>query len=123
MFLDLLKNLFRKADTVNYPFETDGLNFPERLRGLHVIDQGLCIGCSKCANNCPAFVIDMVALTEEELEQRTEKNPKKKKKPIIDLTSCIFCGICEDVCPTDCLNLTNQVVTPSGLKNELVVGE
>ncbi len=122
MFIELLKNLFKKPNTINFPFDTEGLNFPERLRGLHVINQDECIGCKRCDRACPAFVIDMVPLTEEELSKRTEKNKRKKFKPVIDLTACIFCGICEDVCPTDCLNLTNQVVIPSGVKSELEVG-
>ncbi len=123
LIIELIKNLFRKPETVKYPYETEGLNFPERLRGHHVIDQGSCIGCRKCARACPAYVIEMVPLTKEELEARTEKIKKKKVKPVIDLTACIFCGVCEDVCPTDCLNLTNHIVLPSGNKEELEVGD
>ncbi len=122
LIVELIKNLFRKPETVRYPYETKGLNFPERLRAMHVIDQDSCIGCSKCARACPAFVIQMVPLTEEELAKRNEKIKRKRVKPVIDLTACIFCGVCEEVCPTDCLNLTNQLVMPSGRKEELEVG-
>lgn len=42
-----------------------------------------CIGCTKCARNCPASCID----------------GKVKERHIIDIDRCIKCGNCASVCP------------------------
>lgn len=42
-----------------------------------------CIGCTKCARNCPAECID----------------GKVKERHVIDTSKCIKCGNCESVCP------------------------
>jgi NADH:ubiquinone oxidoreductase subunit F (NADH-binding)/(2Fe-2S) ferredoxin/NAD-dependent dihydropyrimidine dehydrogenase PreA subunit len=47
------------------------------------IDARLCIGCTKCARNCPVSCIS-----------GTVKQPH-----IIDETMCIACGACYDACP------------------------
>lgn len=43
-----------------------------------------CIGCTKCARNCPVSCID----------------GKVKERHIIDIEKCIRCGTCMEVCPT-----------------------
>lgn len=42
-----------------------------------------CIGCTKCARNCPASCI----------------SGKVKERHVIDTTKCIKCGACEAACP------------------------
>lgn len=42
-----------------------------------------CIGCTKCARNCPASCID----------------GNVKERHVIDQDACIKCGTCQDVCP------------------------
>ena len=118
VFVELLKNLFSEPVTVNFPYETEGLNRPERYRGLHIIDQDKCIGCRRCARECPVEVIEMVPLTPEEL---TKRKDKKKVKPVFHLAGCIFCGVCEEVCPVKCINLTNNIPNPTEKTDELVV--
>ena len=49
----------------------------------YVIDQSKCIGCTKCARNCPANAI----------------TGELRKPHSIDSTKCIKCGTCKSGCP------------------------
>ncbi len=49
------------------------------------IEPEACIGCAKCAKNCPVNVI----------------SGERKEPHVIDTTACIKCGNCVEVCPTD----------------------
>ncbi|OHW62654.1 NADP-reducing hydrogenase subunit HndC [Andreesenia angusta] len=51
------------------------------LLEYHITDD--CIGCTKCARNCPVSCIE----------------GKVKEKHVIDTESCIKCGNCMEVCP------------------------
>jgi NADH-quinone oxidoreductase subunit I len=41
-----------------------------------------------------------------------DRNPNTRRKELTnftyDLSRCMFCGLCEDACPTDCLELTQD---------------
>jgi NADH-quinone oxidoreductase subunit I len=62
----------------------------ERFRGKHEIDREICTGCSSCGKICPVDAIFM--------QPTGEKRPAKL--PEVNLAVCIFCGLCEDACPT-----------------------
>jgi NADH:ubiquinone oxidoreductase subunit F (NADH-binding)/NAD-dependent dihydropyrimidine dehydrogenase PreA subunit/(2Fe-2S) ferredoxin len=53
------------------------------------VDPDLCIGCTRCARNCP---VDAIA-------------GKPKEKHVIDPTICIRCGICKQVCPVAAIDV------------------
>lgn len=101
-----LKHLFRPAITVQYPVHK--IEIPKRMRGRHAIlrdDAGneLCIGCKACVRICPDKLITVT----------TSKAPEGSDKKLIvdgftlDLEACMFCGLCEDVCPNHGLVMTN----------------
>ncbi len=60
-----------------------------------------CIGCTKCAKNCPVSCI--------------ESEPKKLH--IIDTDACIKCGMCMNVCPVAAIVYTNLVANVETLIN------
>ena len=56
-----------------------------------VIDPEKCIGCTKCARNCPVEAI----------------TGKVKTAHQIDTTKCIQCGTCKDNCPVGAIYVDN----------------
>jgi NADH-quinone oxidoreductase subunit I len=89
-------HLFKKHVTIEYPEEKVKL-FP-RWRGRIVLtkdpDGGeRCVGCYLCAAACP---VDCIAL------QATEDENGRRYPDFfrINFSRCIFCGFCEESCPT-----------------------
>jgi len=87
---EVLRNLFRKPNTVKYPYERR--EPPEGLRGKPVVDRGRCISCRLCSIVCPSKAITM----DDEV------------KPVFDLGRCIFCGECADICPVKAITMTRE---------------
>ena len=54
---------------------------------LFKIDSSKCVGCTKCARNCPVDAI----------------KGAKKEAHVIDLEKCIKCGTCVDGCKFDAI--------------------
>jgi NADH:ubiquinone oxidoreductase subunit F (NADH-binding)/NAD-dependent dihydropyrimidine dehydrogenase PreA subunit/(2Fe-2S) ferredoxin len=53
------------------------------------VDPDLCIGCTRCARNCPVSAIA----------------GKPKEKHVIDPDICVRCGICKQVCPVSAISV------------------
>jgi NADH-quinone oxidoreductase subunit I len=80
----------------------------ERYRGAPRLnnnpDNGetLCIACNLCALACPEHLIVV----------GSERNEETRRKELTtftyDLSRCMFCGLCEDACPVDALELTQD---------------
>ena len=92
--------------TEQYPAERPAV--AERYRGAPRLNinpengENLCIACDLCAVACPENLI-VVGST---------RDPKTKHKVLTtftyDLSRCMFCGLCEDACPVDALELTQD---------------
>ena len=92
--------------TEQYPSERPEV--AERYRGAPRLNinpdnnETLCIACDLCAIACPEKLI-LVG---------SERDPKTKHKVLTtftyDLSRCMFCGLCEDACPVDALELTQD---------------
>ena len=112
--VDLLQGLWRtfsyqpasKSYTEQYPQERPIV--AERYRGAPRLNknpdthESLCIACNLCALGCPENLI-VVGWARDEASRR-----KVLTTFTYDLSRCMFCGCCEDACPTDCLELTQD---------------
>jgi NADH-quinone oxidoreductase subunit I len=106
-----MKYLKSPAITLQYPKER--MVMFERFRGLLHNRVEDCIGCGQCVRACPVDCITMVtqkAGKEEDLGITRDGTPKKLHvyQFDIDTLKCMWCNLCTEVCPTECLLMTGQ---------------
>jgi NAD(P)H-quinone oxidoreductase subunit I len=85
---ELIRHLFKKPATVDYPFKK--LEVPKDFRGTPYLNPEMCIVCRACERDCPAEAIEISSVDEAE----------KRFKMIIHNDRCIHCAQCVDSCPT-----------------------
>jgi len=85
---ELLRHLFRKPATVDYPFQK--LEVPPDFRGTPFLHPETCIACKACERDCPAEAIEITSVSDAE----------KKFKMVIHNDRCVHCAQCVDSCPT-----------------------
>lgn len=95
IIVEMAKSLSRIFKSIDSPkavvdIRKDVVHHSDRIRGKHEIDREICTGCSSCFKICPVEAIQM--------DPTGEKRPAKI--PEVNLAVCIFCGLCEDACPT-----------------------
>ncbi len=95
VMLDLvLKHLFRKPATLNYPFEK--FEMPDKFRAKLFFESEKCIGCMMCMKDCPSRAIVITKVRD------------KVFKADIDNGRCIYCSQCVLVCPKNALAATKE---------------
>ncbi len=99
---DVFRHGFQPRVTRQYPEQPAYL--PPRWRGRIILSRDpdggeRCVACYLCAIVCP---VDCIAL------QATEDAAGRRYPEFfrINFSRCIFCGYCEDACPTYAIQLT-----------------
>jgi NADH-quinone oxidoreductase subunit I len=97
---ETVKKFFSQPATVEYPEAVRDI--PENYRGRIVTYLDLCVGCTACSNVCPNATCQM-----EPLDYDAPMN-KRSIFPRIDVLQCMYCGLCEEACPTDAIRLESD---------------
>lgn len=91
----VLRSLFKKPATINYPFDRK-TGMPLNLRGKLLFDASKCIGCQLCVKDCPTNAIRINKIGEKQFEAE------------VDLGKCIYCGQCVDSCVKKSLSMSHD---------------
>lgn len=96
------------AVTIQYPKESIPVPDIGRYRLHNQFED--CIGCNQCANACPVDCIEIKSFKRLDADVETVKETQKKRLWVeqfdIDMSKCMFCGLCTWPCPTECLTMT-----------------
>jgi hydrogenase-4 component H len=84
---EAIKALFKGPYTSKFPYQPHKPY--ERFRGMPKFDEEYCVGCTACAQVCPAKAIDF---------QDSKNNGVPKRTLTLRLDLCIFCGQCQVNC-------------------------
>lgn len=80
------------------PLPLDPAHGAEGPRGLAVVDESWCIGCTLCLKACP---VDCIV------------GANKRMHTVIDAL-CTGCGLCLPACPVDCITMVDATPGASG---------
>lgn len=115
------RNIFLPKITIGYPFEKGPIS--TRFHGEHALrrystGEERCIACKLCEAVCPALAIsiesyrlnlnksNVVSPYIKKLLEKEEGREIERRRALIydlDLTKCIFCGLCQEACPVDAI--------------------
>jgi NADH-quinone oxidoreductase subunit I len=99
--------LFRRPVTIQYPEQRPTV--PSRFKGRHWLTlyadgDERCVGCELCVIVCPSQAI-YVKAAENTPQRRVSKGERNAEEFQINMLRCIFCGFCEEACPTGAIVL------------------
>ena len=120
-----LKYCFQKTVTVQYPEQQ--LTFAPRYRGIHEFELDKCIACDMCAKACPVDCIYIDKSGPRKIDKKIGKvNPADPKngqllRYAIDYSKCLFCALCTEPCPTDCIHMGKLHDLSSYTREDVVV--
>jgi len=99
--IDAIKLRILQRDSVIQ--DVSGASLPKLFRGLPVLEDKPCLDdCRKCAEVCPTGAIKLDPLE-------------------IDLGLCLFCPLCEEVCPEKIIHYTNNINLAVDKKEKLII--
>ena len=93
----------------------------DRKEKVWEVDKDACVKCGACIDKCPKKCLSFGAAGEEKdgekaeagdndkEEKKAEEKParkaRKKKLPVLESEKCIYCRMCENVCPREALSV------------------
>jgi len=106
-----MRHLFQPSVTLQYPEERDVM--PEGARCKLYVNIDDCIGCKLCARACPVNCIEMEtvkATSDVDLGKTSTGNPKRLwvTQMDIDMAKCMYCDLCVQPCPTECIYMVPE---------------
>ncbi len=118
-----IRQVFRAPITVQFPDVVRPR--AERYRASFALlhdEEGdeLCIGCLQCERICPSQVIAIKAAGKRE-SPITGKKRGYADDFTLDMSACIFCELCVQVCPTDAIVMTREQDPPAYSREDLVL--
>jgi Ni,Fe-hydrogenase III small subunit/NAD-dependent dihydropyrimidine dehydrogenase PreA subunit len=98
---DIIKIRILQGDPIVH--DVQDVQFPSRYRGLPTLSGKECVSnCNKCKEVCPTNAI--------------------KLKPLsIDLGLCVFCPLCEEICPEGIIHFTQDYHTSVDNRDKLLI--
>ena len=107
-----LRTMLRKPVTVQYPNEhlpiaPRFMGFPALMWDAKIVEP-FCTGCMVCIRYCPTQC--MTATMMDNPLKADGKSPRRKIVETfeINLSRCILCGICVDVCNFDAIEMSHE---------------
>jgi NADH-quinone oxidoreductase subunit I len=117
-----LKRLFRPAETLQYPEERPAI--PPGYRGVPTLvrdphGREKCVSCQLFEFVCPPKAIRITPgeIPPESPDRHVERAPQAFD---IDMLRCIYCGLCQEVCPEEAIFLQNQYSMSGFTRAEMV---
>lgn len=107
--------------TFQYPYEKRVL--PDSYRGMLALlryDDGTekCVGCDLCEAARPSRVISVLSA-----EVPGEPTKRYAQEYFMDMTRCLFCGMCVEACPVDALGMTREYEWSVSDKRDLLLNK
>ena len=109
-----LSTMMRKPVTAQYPSAAKRLDIEKRFMGFPALlwddsnNEPYCTGCMVCIRECPTQCMSATMTDNEKFSEGKSTRKKIVDSFEINLSRCIVCGICVDVCNFDAIEMSHE---------------